>query len=114
MDAARGLLHARRRAGLSQAALAARAGTSQATVSAYESGRKVPSVETFSRLLAAAGSRLAVEPATRPVVEPSAAQHARVDRALQDVLALAAALPSRPGRELSFGRLPARPRRAAA
>jgi len=97
---------ARRRAGLTQAALAARAGTSQATISAYESGRKKPSVQTFSRLLGAAGSRLAVEAATRPVVEPSAEQHAAVSRGLRDVLALAEALPSRPARELRFPRLP--------
>ena len=106
MDAALTLKAARRRAGLTQTALAARAGTSQATVSAYESGRKTPSVETFSRLLRAAGSRLSVEPATRPVVVPSAAQQAAVSRGLRDVLALAEALPSRPARELRFPRLP--------
>ena len=106
MDSARALRHARRRASLSQAALAERAGTSQATISAYESGRKIPSVETFSRLLAATGSRLAVERATRPVVTPSPEQLAKVDRGLRDVLALAEALPSRPSRELRFPRLP--------
>jgi transcriptional regulator with XRE-family HTH domain len=46
---------ARRKAGLTQAVLAARAGTSQAAVSVYESGRRSPSVDTLSRLLAAAG-----------------------------------------------------------
>jgi transcriptional regulator with XRE-family HTH domain len=46
---------ARREAGLSQQQLAARAGTSQAAVSAYESGRRSPSVDTLCRLLAAAG-----------------------------------------------------------
>ncbi|MDQ3092603.1 MAG: helix-turn-helix transcriptional regulator, partial [Actinomycetota bacterium] len=61
MDAARRLREARRLAGLSQAELARRAGTSQATVSAYESARKQPSVTTLSRLLAAAGARLTVE-----------------------------------------------------
>ena len=68
MDAASAIRAARRRAGLTQGALAARAGTSQATVSAYESGRKQPSVATLDRLLAAAGSRLPVEPAERPLV----------------------------------------------
>jgi hypothetical protein len=105
MDASRALRGARRRAGLSQATVAARAGTSQATVSAYESGRKTPSVSTFSRLLAATGSRLAVEPTARPVIVPSAEQHTKVARTLTDVLALAAALPSRPARELTFPRL---------
>jgi transcriptional regulator with XRE-family HTH domain len=46
---------ARREAGLSQHQLATRAGTSQAAVSAYESGRRSPSVDTLCRLLAAAG-----------------------------------------------------------
>jgi transcriptional regulator with XRE-family HTH domain len=106
VDPGLALKAARRRAGLTQAALAARAGTSQATVSAYESGRKQPSLQTFARLLAATGSRLSVEAATRPVVEPSAEQHAAVSRGLREVLALAEALPSRPTRELRFPRLP--------
>lgn len=46
---------ARREAGFSQQELASRAGTSQAAVSAYESGRRSPSVDTLCRLLAAAG-----------------------------------------------------------
>ena len=46
---------ARREAGLSQQALATSAGTSQAAVSAYESGRRSPSVDTLCRILAAAG-----------------------------------------------------------
>ncbi len=46
---------ARRQAGLTQQALAELAGTSQAAVSAYESGRRSPSVDTLSRLLGAAG-----------------------------------------------------------
>jgi transcriptional regulator with XRE-family HTH domain len=108
MDAAHALRAARRAAGLSQTALAARAGTSQATVSAYESGRKAPSVETLDRLLAATGRRLAIARRTRAIIEPSAAQHAAVARGLADVLALAEALPSRPERELSFPRLPRR------
>ena len=46
---------ARRDAGLTQSELAARAKTSQAAISAYESGRRSPSVETLCRVLAAAG-----------------------------------------------------------
>lgn len=46
---------ARRQAKLSQTDLARRAGTSQAAVSAYESGKRSPSVDTLCRLLAAAG-----------------------------------------------------------
>jgi transcriptional regulator with XRE-family HTH domain len=105
MDVRNALRTARARAGLSQAALAARSGTSQATVSAYERGRKQPSVETFSRLLAAAGASLTVEPRSWLVVEPTTTQHARVNRSLMDVLALAAALPTRHRAELRFPRL---------
>jgi transcriptional regulator with XRE-family HTH domain len=107
MSAATALREARRRAGLTQAALAGRTGTSQAAISAYESGRKDPSVETFSRLLAATGSRLSVEPATPVLVEPSAAQLARSGKALVEVLELAAALPTRHEPTLRFPRLPA-------
>jgi transcriptional regulator with XRE-family HTH domain len=105
MDAAASLRAARHRAGLTQAALAQRAGTSQATISAYESGRKEPSVETLSRLLAAAGARLAVEPAATAVVRPSAASIARAGRTLVDVLLLAEALPSRHEPRLAFPRI---------
>jgi transcriptional regulator with XRE-family HTH domain len=102
MYAAIVLREARQRAGLTQAALAGRVGTSQATVSAYEGGRKDPSVETLSRLLAATGSRLTVQPAARVLVEPSPAQHASTGRALVEVLALAAALPTRHERTLRY------------
>lgn len=56
--AARLLREARRRAGLSQADLARRAGTSQPTVSAYERGHKDPSAATLARLLAVTGTTL--------------------------------------------------------
>ncbi|MEA2374114.1 MAG: hypothetical protein QOD53_577 [Thermoleophilaceae bacterium] len=98
------LREARQQVGLSQAALARRAGTSQATVSAYESGRKQPSVDTLGRLLAASGLRLAVEPAVR---EPSAIEHRRAARQLADVLALAEALPTRHAPDLRYPRLAA-------
>ena len=49
---------ARRRAGFSQEELARRAATSQAAISAYESGRRSPSVATLSRILSAAGFEL--------------------------------------------------------
>lgn len=49
---------ARRNAGLTQDALAQRAATSQAAISSYESGSRSPSVETLSRILAAAGFEL--------------------------------------------------------
>lgn len=49
---------ARRRAGLTQEALARRAATSQTAISAYESGRRSPSVATLTRILEAAGFEL--------------------------------------------------------
>ena len=46
---------ARARAGLTQAALAARVGVTQETVSAYERGKRQPTLPTLFRLLDAAG-----------------------------------------------------------
>jgi transcriptional regulator with XRE-family HTH domain len=105
MEAGATLRSARERAGLTQGELAARAGTSQATVSAYESGSKQPSVATFSRLLAAAGSRLTVEHAGAPLTEPSPAELARNGATLAEVIGLAEALPVRHARTLRYPRL---------
>jgi transcriptional regulator with XRE-family HTH domain len=61
---------ARRRSGLTQEELARRAATSQAAISAYESGRRSPSVATLTRILAAAGFDLRMrlaEPDTHDV-----------------------------------------------
>ena len=102
MDASAVLRDARRRSGLSQAALAAAAGTSQATVSAYESGRKAPSLATLDRLLAATGHPLAIDRAPRVTSDTVLARTART---LRDVLDLAAALPVRHERTLGFPRL---------
>lgn len=95
MNAAAAIRDARQRAGLTQAALAARAGTSQATLSAYERGRKEPSVATLDRILDAAGARLSVEPALE--------RRARIFAAALD---LAAALPTRRRGDLEYPRLP--------
>ena len=108
MDAGNALQSARIRAGLTQGELAARTGTSQAAISAYESGAKQPTVATFSRLLAATGARLEVDEGGHRIVrEPSQAQLARAGRTLMRVLELAEALPVRHERELRFPRLPA-------
>jgi transcriptional regulator with XRE-family HTH domain len=56
------LERARREAGLSQQELAERAHTSRTAVSAYEHGRKSPSLGTVERLLAASGYELDVRP----------------------------------------------------
>lgn len=106
MDAARALHESRAAAGLTQAALARRAGTSQAAISAYETGSKQPSVLTLTRLLAAAGARLTFVPAALP--RPPRISEARLVRAgelLVAVLALAEALPVRHEQVLRFPRL---------
>jgi transcriptional regulator with XRE-family HTH domain len=62
------LLEARRIAGLSQRALAQRAGTSQPAVARYERGTATPSWETMQRLVAACGRRLRL--VAEPAVDP--------------------------------------------
>jgi predicted nucleotidyltransferase len=57
MNAAVRLRRSRQAAGLSQAELAARAGTSQPTLSAYERGSKTPTSATLHKLLEATGVR---------------------------------------------------------
>ena len=52
----------RRAAGMSQAQWAQAAGTSRPTLSAYEHGRKSPTLQTVERLLAAAGFELQARP----------------------------------------------------
>lgn len=52
---------ARRDAGLSQRELAKRAGTSQAAIAAYESGRRSPTLETLVRIVRAAGQDLRIQ-----------------------------------------------------
>ena len=101
MDVGATLRAVRARSGLTQLDLAARAGTSQATLSAYENGSKQPSVATLERVLRAAGARLAVEPVAPRRVMPS--RHA--GERLADVLALAEALPAKHDPNLRYPRL---------
>jgi DNA-binding XRE family transcriptional regulator len=85
----------RRAAGLTQQEWARLAGTSRPTVSAYEHGRKSPTLETAERLVAAAGYRLVAERAPvyrsvvsgrgRPVVVPSVLPRLDVSRAFATV-----------------------------
>jgi transcriptional regulator with XRE-family HTH domain len=67
VDAADVLRTARQRAGMSLRELADRADTSHSTLSAYESGRKVPRVDTLERIVRAAGQDLGVELGRRVV-----------------------------------------------
>ncbi len=55
MDATSILRRARLRAGLSLRELAARADTSHSALAAYEAGRVTPNLDTFDRVLSAAG-----------------------------------------------------------
>jgi len=57
---------ARQRARLSQNDLARRAGVAQSVISAYESGRREPSVRTLARLVEATGHELAIDVIAAP------------------------------------------------
>lgn len=105
MNAAREISAARRAADLTQLELARRSGTSQATISAYEHGTKIPSAVTLSRVLAAAGRRLTTTPAAAPVYAPGAGELAHRGRVLAQVLDLAERLPARHPRRLAYPRL---------
>jgi predicted transcriptional regulator len=66
-ETAGGLLRrARVGAGLSQAELAFRAGVAQSVISAYEAGRRQPSLPTLARLIDAAGCDLVVDIQPQP------------------------------------------------
>lgn len=75
----------RRAAGLTQRALAARAGTSQATVAAYEAGRKSPTLRTLEGLAASAGLAVAMRfvPAMTREDRRSLAYHRAVVEAIR-------------------------------
>ena len=109
MDAARTLRRARLTAGLSLRALAERAGTSHATLCAYEAGRAVPRVDTLDRILRAAGYVTDIELAPRP--DATAAERQAKGDELRQALDLAAMFPARHSRRLLFPRFP-RPRAA--
>jgi transcriptional regulator with XRE-family HTH domain len=85
----------RRRAGLSQAALARRADMPRSVVNAYEHDKRDPGVDTLARLAAAAGFELQLRPAVRHM-DPE-----RAGRLLTQVLDLAEALPHRRHRSLT-------------
>lgn len=94
------LRRARTGAALSLRELAARAGTSHATLSAYETGRKVPTVATLDRILRAAGVELSEELAPAPGGPDPTAR----GRELIEVLELSAMFPARHDPELAFPR----------
>lgn len=71
MEPAELLEKARVGAGLTQEQLARRAGTSRTTLSAYEHGRKSPTVATFARLLAETGRELTTHPQVAFTKQPT-------------------------------------------
>lgn len=89
MDAASVLRATRTRAGLTLRELATSAATSHSTLAAYESGRKVPSVDTLDRIIRATGHVLEAD--TRRVAFSGPSRGAE----LADVLRLAAMFPAR-------------------
>jgi uncharacterized protein len=95
VDAAALLLAVRRRRGLTQAELAFRAGTSQPVVSAYEHGRRDPSISTLRRLVEAGGERLVLDAAPLEPDRQLPADAETHGRLLFDVLSLVDALPQR-------------------
>lgn len=106
--------------GLTQEELARRAGTSRTTLSAYEHGRKSPTVATFARLLSEAGCDLAAQPHVsftqqsasrgRPVWVPDRLPRLDVARALAVVELPLHLNWSAPGRVFDLGSRPDRAR----
>jgi transcriptional regulator with XRE-family HTH domain len=90
------LLEARRRAGISQAELARRAGLPRSVLNAYEHRRRQPGADALARVLAAAGFDLRIVPAVRRVDED------RAGRLFAQVLDLAEALPGRRRSRLAY------------
>ncbi|HEY2181279.1 MAG TPA: helix-turn-helix transcriptional regulator [Solirubrobacteraceae bacterium] len=82
--------------GFSQTELARRSGLDRSVVSAYEHGRRQPSVAALARIAAAAGMELDLAPASNAAAE----EHA--GRVLGQVLELAEALPYKPRDELTY------------
>jgi uncharacterized protein len=83
---------ARERAGVSQAELAARAGVSQPVISAYESGRREPSMAMLAKLVAASGHDLRIEVVARPGFHralPDTAMGRRLHRHRRTIVELA-------------------------
>ncbi len=104
MDAARTLRRARLAAGLSLRALATRAGTSHATLAAYEAGRAVPRVDTLDRILRAAGYATDIEIERR--ADATDLQRRAKGDELREALELAAMFPARHSSRLRFPPFP--------
>jgi transcriptional regulator with XRE-family HTH domain len=86
----------RRTSGLSQAEIARRSGLQSSVLSAYEHGRRQPSVSALARIARAAGLEVAIS----PLSDADALE--RSGRILVDVLELADHMPSKPRGELTY------------
>jgi transcriptional regulator with XRE-family HTH domain len=87
---------ARRNAGFSQAELSRRSGISVPVLSAYENGRRQPSVAALARIVDACGQELDLQELAAPYGS------ARAAHILEQVLDLAEALPYRARPELAY------------
>lgn len=103
--AARTLAQARAEAGLSLREVARRAGTSHATLHAYESGAKRPSAATFLRILDACG--FAVDVVLSPRVRWQDGLYRGEE--LESVLDLAGRFPARVARHMDYPVFPRHP-----
>lgn len=95
------LIQARRATGLTQAALARKAGQPRSVLNAYEHGRREPGVEALATILAAAGFELRLGRRIDPE---------RNAGVLAEVLDLVEALPFRARKELGYPRFASRAR----
>jgi len=96
MDSASLIRHARVAAGLSQRELAANAHTSAAAICLYESGQRIPRVDTLTRLIAATGRTLVLDTVADDALDP-----VRNGEILVQVLELSEHFPFRRDAELS-------------
>ncbi len=87
------LLEARRAVGLTQAALARKAGIPRSVLNAYEHGRRQPGADSLIAILRAAGFDLRLSP------QIDLEHNARI---LSQVIDLAHSLPYRPRRRIEF------------
>ncbi len=69
MDSASLILRCRQRAGISQRELATRCRTSAAAISLYETGQRIPRVDTLARIIAATGSTMTTHAEPPPDID---------------------------------------------
>ncbi len=98
---------ARLRSGLSGRELARRAGTSHATLAAYESGAKIPRFDTLVRIVRATGFEPETSLSRRADATPM--QREAKGRELVAVLELASQFPARHDSSLRFPAFPPAP-----